>query len=136
VYGNGVEMFERQERIAVVILIGVLLICGIVTVILESVGKAPFASNYSEKTSVGSLVILEGVVQKVTPIGSGDFCILLINGVQVFLSKSATKVPIGEGNLVSLYGIVTTYKGKREIIVSDRNDIRVIGQSQGKNQNF
>lgn len=125
-------MFERQERTAVAILFGLLLICGTATVFLENVGKAPFAQEYTSGSPEGSLVYIQGTVQELTPIDPGQFSLLMINGVQVFLSDSAAKVSLAEGDRITLYGIVQTYKGKREIIVSDSEDIRIIERSSGK----
>jgi len=124
-------MLEKQERIAVLILFVVLITCGFGTWILDGMGKEPFARNYTPQSPEGSLVEWQGVVQKATSAGSG-ISILTVGGVQVFLSSTVEMTQIREGDLVSLYGKVQTYKGKREILVSDPADIRIIAESQGK----
>ena len=125
-------MLEKQERIAVLILLIVLMICGIGTWILDGVGKEPFATNYTPQSSEGSLVQWQGIVQKVISAGSGTQ-ILTIGGTSVFLSSGSGSIQITEGDIVALYGTVQTYKGKKEIVVSDSADIRIIAESQGKN---
>jgi len=129
-------MFGKQERIAVLIMTVVLIICGVATVTLESIGKEPFAQNYTAQSPEGSLVILQGVVQEVTPLSSGTFNLLTINGIPVFLTQKAAKIQVTQGSLVSLCGIVQTYKGKKEVVVSDPEDIRIIAESQEKNLRF
>ena len=124
-------MLEKQERIAVLILLIVLITCGCATWVFDGMGKEPFAENYTPQSSVGSLVVWEGPVQKVISAGSG-IQILTIGGVQVFLPSASDTTMIKEGDLVSLCGTVQTYKGKREIVVSESTDIRVISESQGK----
>jgi DNA/RNA endonuclease YhcR with UshA esterase domain len=124
-------MLEKQERIAVLILLVVLITCGIATWILDNMGKEPFAQNYTPQSSEGSLVKFQGIVQKVISAGSGTQ-ILNIGGIQVFLSSAAGTTLVKEGDLVSLYGKIQNYKGKKEILVSNSADIRVIAESQGR----
>ncbi|MFH0966156.1 MAG: hypothetical protein V1862_00520 [Methanobacteriota archaeon] len=129
--GNISVMLEKQERIAVLILFAVLIICGIGTWIFDDMGKEPFACNYTPQIPEGSLVEWQGIVQKATSTGSG-ISFLTVGGVQVFLTSAVGMNQVKEGDLVVLYGKVQTYKGKREIVVSDSADIRILAESQGK----
>lgn len=124
-------MLEKQERIAVLILSVVLITCGVGTWIFDGMGKEPFAINYTPQTSEGSLVAWQGIVQKAISTGSGTR-ILTVGGVQVFLSSAVGINQVKEGDLVSLLGTVQTYKGKREILVSGSDDIKIISGSQGR----
>lgn len=117
-------MFEKQERIAILILLVVLAICAAGTVMLEGMGKEPFATRYTQQTSEGSLVTWQGIVQQVTPVSSGAR-ILTVSGVPVFLSSAAGGVQVQAGDQVVVYGKVQVFKGKREILVSDPADIEV-----------
>ncbi|PKL60293.1 MAG: hypothetical protein CVV33_03415 [Methanomicrobiales archaeon HGW-Methanomicrobiales-4] len=128
-------MLEKQERIAVLILFVVLIACGIGTWIFDGMGKDPFARNYTSESPEGTLVEWQGIVQKVTFTGSGT-SILTVGGVQVFLSSAVGITPVKEGDLVSLYGTVQMYKGKREILVSDSADIRINAEFQAKDLRF
>jgi hypothetical protein len=128
-------MLEKQERIAVLILLIVLMICGIGTLVLDGMGKVQFAQNYTLQSPEGTLVAWDGIVQKVTLTGSGSG-ILLVNGVQVFLSSTNSGSQVQEGDLVNLYGTVQIYKGKREILVSNPDDFRIITGSQGRDLRF
>jgi DNA/RNA endonuclease YhcR with UshA esterase domain len=127
-------MLERAEVMAATILLTVLLVCAISAVILENAGKAPFASEYSREVPAGSLVHLQGIVQKVTPLQGGTYRLLQVNGVPVFLSKGAAKFPVKTGDHLSLYGVVQLYQGEREVVVSIPEDITVVDGSSGKNQ--
>ena len=130
-------MLENQERTALLILISVLCVCGLSTLVLEDLGKKPFAQNYSSSVPEGHLVYYEGIIQKIVKPDSADVCILEMNAVQVFIpSYSGNKILVNEGDVISLYGKVQTWKGKREIVVEEPNDITVIGVSLGNNLRF
>lgn len=127
-------MLERAELTAGLILFSILLICGISTIILDMAGKQPFATEYSPDLSEGTLVHLKGPVQNVISLQGGKFCILKINGVSVFLSGDAAKFRVQEGTQLSLYGLVQVYKGEKEIVVGDPQDIRIIGELSENSQ--
>lgn len=126
-------MLERQERQAVLILVAVLIICGIATLALERVGKAPFAQPYDSQLPDGTLVAWEGIIQKITPVSQGSSLIMDVGGVTVFVSSPPVPVSPAEGDRIALYGVMQTWKGKKEILVSEGTDIRIIAVSQGKN---
>ena len=125
-------MLEKQERLAVLILVVVLVVCGGGTLVLDSMGKEPFSQRYSPDLSDGTLVDWDGIVQKITPVGLGSSLIMDVGGVQVFTSAFNGSDSLTKGDHISLYGEVQTWKGKREIMVSDEKDIRIISESQGK----
>lgn len=127
-------MLERQEKIAFLLIGAVLCICTISTLTLNTVGKAPFAQNFSPSSSEGSLVFYEGVVQKITVVGSGNSIILNSGSVQIFIPSSVSQgITIVPGDIISLYGTVQTWKGQREILVEKSDDIIVTARSSVKN---
>lgn len=127
-------MLERQEKIALVLIGVVLCICVISSLVLHTVGKSPFAQNFSQASSEGSLVFYEGIVQKVVVVGSGNSYILHSGSVQVFIPSSASQgITVAPGDTISLYGKVQTWKGQREILVENSGDIIVTAGSSGKN---
>lgn len=120
-------MIERQERTALLILLVVLLSCGIFAWICEDLGKSPFAHNYTTDSPEGTLVSHQGIVLKATPTTSGGNTILDVEGVQVFIPGSAAgKVEVTAGDKVLLFGIVQIWKGKREILVKDPEDLTIL----------
>ena len=130
-------MLEKQERTALLILLGVLCACGLSTLILENMGKEPFAQNYSISTPDGTLVHHQGAVQKVIRPGSAGSYILEMGNVQIFIPSSAAEgVQVSEGDQISLYGKVQNWKGKREILVENPRDITVFAASQEKNLRY
>lgn len=132
-YGNHFLMFERQERLALMILGVVLLICTGGAVVFEMLGKEPFSQPFSPDLPDGTLVSHEGTVQKVSRVGEGSSIILDIAGVQVFIPVAPEGGIPDPGDRISLLGTVQTWKGKREIVVSEGKDFRILEKSQGKN---
>jgi hypothetical protein len=84
-------MFERQERVAILLLLGVA--CAVITahLILGTLGKQPFARPFTNNSAEGELVL---TLQK--------------------------------GDSIFVYGVVQTYRGKKEIVVSSGKDISFI----------
>lgn len=127
-------MLERQEKIAFLLIGAVLCICVISALTLNAVGKAPFAQNFSPSSSEGSLVFYEGVVQKVVVVGSGNSLIVYSGPVQIFIPSSVAQgITMAPGDIISLYGTVQTWKGKREILVENHDDITVTAGSSVRN---
>ena len=120
-------MFERQERIAVLLLIGVAIAVIAAHLILGSMGKQPFSKQFTNNTADGELVQIEGTIDQVTLTRTGGHMILEIDNLTVFVpSQSARDLTVTKGTNVSVYGIVETYRGKKEIMVSSAEDIRFL----------
>lgn len=127
-------MIERQERTALLILFLVFIACALFTWVGEGVGKGPFAQNYTSESLEGTLVSYQGIVEKVTPTSTGGNLILGMRDVSVFISSpTAGMITVSKGDFIHVYGIVQIWKGKREILVKDSEDITVVAVSQGKN---
>lgn len=126
-------MLERQERLAVLILGVVLFICAGGTFVFETLGKESFSRPFSPDLPDGTLVSHEGTVQKVSRVGEGNSIILDIVGIQVFIPAASDMSIPDPGDRVSLLGIIQTWKGKREIVVSEGEDFRIVEKFQGKN---
>jgi DNA/RNA endonuclease YhcR with UshA esterase domain len=115
---------ERQEKQAILLLILVISVVSGAHVILSMLGNAPFAAPYASDISEGRLVLLEGLVEKVTTTQEGGHLILQVKGVQVFVPASvALQRAIVQGDHISVYGMVQTYRGQREVMVSRSSDI-------------
>jgi len=118
-------MFGRQERVAILLLCGVAITVIAAHLVLVHLGKAPFASAYSQESPDGSLVRLDGPIDQATVIKNGGHIILTIRNVTVFIpSTVAGDHPFVKGTNVTLYGTVQTYEGKKEILIGSREDIR------------
>ena len=120
-------MLGREERIALLLLIVVALsLCtgyGIITYL----GNSVFAATFSSSSPEGQLVVFNGSVDRVTATINGGNLILECDGVTVFLpSQVAQTVAIEKGSRIQLYGIVQTYRGKKEIVVSSAGDIAIL----------
>jgi hypothetical protein len=119
-------MLMRQERIALLLLVGVTVIVVTAHAVLTMVGKQPFAHRFSETSADGELVFIEGSVGKATAIENGGHLSLLVNNVTVFIPASEVRERVVHLNdTVHAYGIVQTYRGKKEIVIGSADDFRI-----------
>ncbi|MGB8220158.1 MAG: hypothetical protein WCE46_07225 [Methanoregula sp.] len=120
-------MFGHQERVAILLLIAVALVVIAAHIALVQIGKAPFASAYSDQSADGALVSITGIIDQATVLKNGGHVILTVNNVTVFVPANvAGDRAFAKGTAVSLYGTVQTYQGKKEILISSADDIREI----------
>ena len=119
-------MLDRKERIALALLIGVALVVSAAALVLESVGKAPFYSQFSNTSQDGALVFLEGPVDKVTWTRDGAHMQGPVRGLSLFVPSAAEYgLDIAEGGYVALYGVVQIYRGEKEVVVESPDDLEV-----------
>jgi len=120
-------MLERQERTALVVLVCVVGIVLAAHLLFDAVARPLVATPYSEEVPDGALVLLEGRVEEVRTTSTGGHRILTVNGTAVFLPQDmAAGLEIDKDASVALYGVVQTYRGKREVVVASAADIRVL----------
>ena len=120
-------MLEREEKTALVMLVGVVGIVLAVHLLFGAVGRPLLVEPYSEEGPDGALVLLEGRIEEIRETSSGGHLILSVNGTTVFLPQNvAAGLELHENESVTLYGVVQTYRGAREVVVSSAADIRVL----------
>jgi DNA/RNA endonuclease YhcR with UshA esterase domain len=121
------SMFERQERIAFLLLVAVAILVIGAHVILAGLGKQPFARPFTNSSSDGELVVVEGQVDQIALTKSGGHMTVSVNNLSIFLPVQVVqKVSLQKGERISVYGIVQTYRGKKEIVVSAAEDIHIL----------
>jgi DNA/RNA endonuclease YhcR with UshA esterase domain len=119
-------MFVRQERIALVLLGVVSVSVLAASLILTSIDKADIASEYTPLSDEGTLVHVQGTVQEIHTTKTGGHIAASVNGTAVFIPADvAGTVILHPGDLVSLYGIVQTYRGEKEVLVNSPGDILI-----------
>jgi len=120
-------MLERQERVAILLLIGVAIVVIIAHVVLTGLGKQPFARPFTNSSSDGELVVVEGQIDRVTLTNSGEYATVSVNNLSIFLpAQVVQEVSLQKGDRISVYGIVQTYRGKKEIVVNAAEDVRIM----------
>lgn len=120
-------MLTRQERNAFILLafVTVAVITGFI--IIESLGKSTFSTRFTHTSADGTLVRLEGTVDRLVITKNGADLILGVNGTPIFIpASSARGVLLKKGDMVRLYGIVQTYRGEKEIVVQQPGDIQLL----------
>ena len=120
-------MLLRQEQVALVLLCIVALGLIIASAVLARVDNATLATEYTADTRDGMFVHLSGTTTEVRTTQTGGHIISSVNGTTVFIPReTAQKVSLHTGDRVSLYGIVQTYRGEREIVINKPADISVL----------
>jgi DNA/RNA endonuclease YhcR with UshA esterase domain len=120
-------MFERQERVAILLLVGVAIAVIVAHIMLTGLGKQPFARPFTNNSTDGELVVVEGQIDQITLIKNGGHMTLNVNNLSIFLpSQVVQAVSLQKGDRISVYGIVQTYRGKKEIVVSAAEDVRIL----------
>jgi DNA/RNA endonuclease YhcR with UshA esterase domain len=120
-------MFERQERVAVFLLVGVAIAVIVAHVVLTSVGKQPFARSFTNSSSDGELVVVKGQIDQIALTKSGGHMTANVNNISIFLPAQVVQtVSLHKGDWISVYGVVQTYGGKKEIMVSGAEDIHIL----------
>lgn len=121
------SMFEHQERVAILLLLGVAVTVIVAHVVLAGLGKQPFARPFTNSSSDGELVFVEGPVDQITLTKSGGHMTVSVNNLSIFLPAQVVQgQSFQKGDTISVYGIVQTYNGKKEIVVSSAEDVQVI----------
>jgi DNA/RNA endonuclease YhcR with UshA esterase domain len=119
-------MFERQERAAILLLVGVAIAVIVTHVVLSGLGKQPFARPFTNSSADGELVFVEGPVDQIILTNSGGHVTVSVNNLSVFIPSQVVQgLSFQKGDRISVYGIVQTYRGKKEIVVNSAEDVRV-----------
>lgn len=120
-------MFERQERVALLLLVGVAIAVIVAHIVLAGLGKQPFARPFTNTSADGELVVVEGQIDQITLTKSGGHMTLSVNNLSIFLpAQVGQSVSLQKGDVISVYGIVQTYRGKKEVIVSGAEDVCIL----------
>jgi len=123
-------MLERQERVAIVLLLGVVITVITAHLILGSFGKQPFARPFTNNSTDGELVIAAGTIDQLVITQNGGHMNVYTDTVTIFVpAQVAQELTLQKGDVISVYGIVQTYRGKKEIVVSSVNDISVTAEN-------
>ena len=123
-------MFLREERIAILILLCTTAVILFVYATIELQGRQIYATEFDLTAPDGTLVRLSGVAERVVTTREGGHIIMNVNSVRVFVPASAApREDIRQGDLVSLYGVVQTYQGQKEIVISSARDILILPPS-------
>jgi DNA/RNA endonuclease YhcR with UshA esterase domain len=120
-------MFLRQERLALLLLIGVIIAVIASHLILSTVGKRPLSVPFTAASEDGELVVLSGTIDHLRVTRTGDHLLMQVNNTSVFIPGTAAQhMRLQNGDRVSLVGIVQTYEGNKEIVVQAPSDISLL----------
>jgi len=120
-------MLERQEHAAMVLLLGIVIAVIAAHLILGSLGKQPFARPFTNNSADGELVSVSGTIDHLIITQTGGHMNVYIDSVTIFIPVQVVQeLTLQKGDIISVYGIVQTYRGKKEIVVNSIQDIVAI----------
>jgi len=126
------SMLERQEHAAMVLLLGIVIAVIAAHLILGSLGKQPFARPFTNNSADGELVSVSGTIDHLIITQTGGHMNVYIDSVTIFIPVQVVQeLTLQKGDIISVYGIVQTYRGKKEIVVSSTQDISVVRVNTG-----
>ena len=82
-------MLVRQEKIALILLFLVSIVLVASFIVLDNLGRATFATEYSSDSAEGTLVMHRGIVDRIDSTRTGGHLILDVSGVPVFIPERA-----------------------------------------------
>lgn len=119
-------MLMRQERIVLLLLLGVAVIVILAHGGLTLLGKQPLARPFTNESLDGELVVLDGTIEQVSLTKTGNHVILVVQNCTVFIpSLAAQGRAFQKGQNLTVYGVVERYRGEKEVVVSSPEDIRI-----------
>lgn len=123
-------MFVSQERLTLLLLLGVIGAVVGIHLLVTALGTGYFAHPFSSEAHEGDLVSLQGTVGSVTRTTTGGHLLLSVDGTTVFVpAETAAAIQVQKGEEVQIIGTVQVYQGKREVVVSKPEEIRVLSLS-------
>jgi hypothetical protein len=129
-------MFGRQERLALFLL--AIVACTVIAsyLVLDHLGKRPFAAPYSDDSDDGDLVIVSGSVDRISLTQNGGHLLIELDNHPIFIpNQIAAGLSLSKGTKVTVIGTVQTFRGKKEITVQSASDI-TINEETGNTESF
>lgn len=128
-------MFVSQERLTMLLLLGVIGVVVSIHLLITALGTGYFAHPFSSEAHEGDLVSLQGTVGSVVWTGTGGHLLLSVDGTTVFVpAQVAQAIQVQKGEVIQIIGIVQVYQGKREVAVSGPEQIRVLSLAPSADQ--
>jgi DNA/RNA endonuclease YhcR with UshA esterase domain len=119
-------MFGRQERMAILLLLGVAVVVIFAHLAISGLGKKPLSHPFAENSSDGELVSANGIIEQISYTKNGRHMNVYLNTTTIFIpAQIAQDMVLNKGDSISVYGVVQTYRGKKEIVISSEKDISV-----------
>jgi uncharacterized SAM-binding protein YcdF (DUF218 family) len=123
-------MLERQEHAAIVLLLGVMIIVITAHLILGSFGKQPFAKPFMNDSPDGELVVAAGMIDQIVITQNGGHMNVYTDTITIFVpAQVAQGLTLQKGDTITVYGVVQTYRGKKEIVVNSAEDISLVQET-------
>jgi len=119
-------MLMRQERIALLLLVAIAITVVVAHAMLSFLGKGTFAHPFTAESSEGELVHIGGPVERATVLENGGHLMIQVSNTTLFIPATAAgNLIVHKGDTIVAYGIVQIYRGKKEIVISTPEDIRI-----------
>lgn len=116
-------MVYRPERKALFLLLGSLLVIILIHAGITIAGPETFSEPFDPALRDGTRVSIEGSVEEIRKTRTGGHWSAVVSDTRIFIPRGTGNPGLRIGDLVTIYGILTTYDGEREITVQSTGDI-------------
>lgn len=125
---------EKEEKIVVVLLVMAVASLAVAYITFLPAGDTNSARQLTTMSAIGDEVFFEGTVIEKRLTSTGNHLLLDIDYdaqvITVFIPDSAgsddVNKAVSENDRVRITGIVDEYKGDREVVVNNKNDVTVL----------
>lgn len=112
-----------SEKKAGIRIVGSLLVILIFHLTIQGVGPSFFSYPYDPALPDGNLVVYSGTIDDIRATWSGGHTIIIFSDVKVFIPGAIDPPPLSIGDRITVYGLLSTYDGEREIIIQKGSDL-------------
>ncbi|MDD3407848.1 MAG: hypothetical protein PHP13_07180 [Methanomicrobium sp.] len=120
-------IFGKEERLALILIVLVLMAVFTVHLFLSHIGRESFAGIYENTSAEGELVTFTGTITDLHATNTGGHLIIETDGPVIFFEKGKDHENFFKaGDKIKATGIISIYQGTREIIVEDIKEIDIL----------
>ena len=116
-------MTDHPKRRAFLLLSVSLLLILLPHTLFSLAGPAFFSTPYDASRTDGERVQHAGLVEDIRETRTGGHMIITVSGVKVFIPGGVRSPDLRIGDEVTVFGILSTYDGNREITIQRETDI-------------
>ncbi len=116
-------MATPAEKKAGILIVVSLLVILVFHLAIQGAGPAFFSHPYDPALPDGKLVVCSGTIDDIRATWSGGHTIIILSDVKVFIPGGIDPPPLRIGDQITVYGLLSTYDGEREIIIQKGSDL-------------
>lgn len=116
-------MLDTSQRKAILLISGSIMVILFFHGLISFAGPALFSTPYDPSLYDGTRVSHEGIVEELRDTRTGGHTIAMVSGVKIFIPQGIAVTDLRIGGSVTVYGLLQTFDGDREIRIQRDQDI-------------